>query len=218
MDRAAFKADLAAASAAFKPWGVTPQSYVWPKHQLRREWLSDLREEGFIAHRGPAHHRLYMPRPGRAGGVHVRAGRLVDAIVPISGDGAHAWPPADMSNHPLDVPESHFVRPLPRPLVATARSLQTVRLQDAMTHAAKLGRMLHLWWHPHNFGDDPKGHLRHLERLLQHFQALGQAWDFPSLTMLGAAEAAWDLEDVDHARASASSYTASYRPSTSVSP
>ena len=209
VDRSSFKADLAAASRAFKRWDVTPRSFVWPKHQQRRDWLGDLADAGFVAHRGPAPHLLYKPRPGRAGGMHVRAGRLADALLPISGDGAHAWPPPGGTQRPLDVPESHFLRPLPKPLAVTAHGLQTGRLQRAMTHAAQAGRLLHLWWHPHNFGGDPAGHLRHLDSLLQHFQALHQEWDFPSRTMLEAANDVGIVGAADRARASAVAYTAS---------
>jgi hypothetical protein len=218
VDRRAFQADLEAATAAFKRWQVTPRSFVWPKHQVRRDWLDDLTAAGFDVHRGPARHVLYTPRAGRAGGLHIRAGRLADAVVPLSGSGSHAWPPTLLENGPIDVPESHFVRPLPRPLAWTAERFQVGRLQQAMTHAARQGRLLHLWWHPHNFGADPKSHLRDLRRLLQHAQALNQDWSFPSLTMLEAASEVPGPATGALARLSAASYTASYAARTAARP
>ena len=52
-----------------------------------------------------------------------------------------------------------------------------------MTSAAKNNEIYHLWWHPHNFGDNLKGNLKDLEELFIHFEKCKKDFGFKSLNM-----------------------------------
>ncbi len=77
----------------------------------------------------------------------IRAGRLLDSYLPLTGANAHA---PRLVEGMVDVPASRFLRP------ARGRGvlerLRLKRITSAMETAARQGLVFHLWWHPHNFG------------------------------------------------------------------
>jgi hypothetical protein len=52
-----------------------------------------------------------------------------------------------------------------------------------MEYAAKNGEYYHLWWHPHNFGNDPKASMKELELLITHYKSLQDQYGMQSLSM-----------------------------------
>jgi hypothetical protein len=59
-----------------------------------------------------------------------------------------------------------------------------------MEQAAASGKILHLWWHPHNFGRDTELNTSGLRRLLRVFAECRDRFGFRSMSMAGAASAA----------------------------
>ena len=57
-----------------------------------------------------------------------------------------------------------------------------------MTFAAKNNRSYHLWWHPHNFGNNPQQCLAELAIILTHYTALNQQYGFQSMSMIDTKE------------------------------
>ncbi|WP_121346383.1 polysaccharide deacetylase family protein [Gillisia mitskevichiae] len=62
-------------------------------------------------------------------------------------------------------------------------NLKLERVKSEMTSAAKNNEIYHLWWHPHNFGDDPKNNLKDLHILLEHYKQCTQDFGFQSTNM-----------------------------------
>jgi hypothetical protein len=52
-----------------------------------------------------------------------------------------------------------------------------------MRHAAKHGRIFHLWWHPHNFSQHQAENFAVLEHVLDEFDQLAESEGMESLTM-----------------------------------
>ena len=52
-----------------------------------------------------------------------------------------------------------------------------------MSLAAKNNEIYHLWWHPHNFGDDPLQSIQDLKSILTHFEKLREKFNFLSVNM-----------------------------------
>ena len=52
-----------------------------------------------------------------------------------------------------------------------------------MTHAAKNDQLFHLWWHPHNFGNDIEANMLFLKEILKHFVLLKEKYNMSSLNM-----------------------------------
>ena len=52
-----------------------------------------------------------------------------------------------------------------------------------MNYAAKKGRLFHLWWHPHNFGNNIRYNIDFLKKILDYQRVLNKKYDFQSLNM-----------------------------------
>ena len=191
-DRASFEADVAAAVAIAAARGVPLRSWIWPRHQVRPEWLPILAGAGFDVHRGPARHRWYAPAKGRQGGWATRAARLADAYLALTGNGSFGAAELDATAPLLDVPESRFLRPAPlpgHPWWTAWEPLRVERIVAAMRHAARNDEVLHVWWHPHNFGGNPTASFAALDTILEAFEVLRDAYGMASWSMAGLADA-----------------------------
>src|SRR5690606_7311386 len=76
---------------------------------------------------------------------------------------------------------SRFLRPYSRNSVL--ESLKMKRILSEMTYAAKNGKIYHLWWHPHNFGQHTRENMVQLEEILVHFADCRKEYGFESKAM-----------------------------------
>ena len=174
--RGDFAADLDAALAVARSKGLALRSLVLPRNQIRREYLPLLTERGIACYRG-------LPDfwAAQGGGALRRAARLADGHFPWGP--CRAWPlPLAGDSRPLDIRASHFLRPW-TPRLAPLRSSHLERITRDMRRAARLGRVLHIWWHPHNFGRHPEENMAGLRRLLECYAALRDSHGMRSLGM-----------------------------------
>ena len=57
-----------------------------------------------------------------------------------------------------------------------------------MKHAAKTGKVFHLWWHPHNVGVMTEEHMEQLDEIFQYYKLMEEKYAMESLNMREAAE------------------------------
>ncbi|MDT0689829.1 polysaccharide deacetylase family protein [Salegentibacter sp. F188] len=62
-------------------------------------------------------------------------------------------------------------------------NLKLRRIISEMTYAARNNEIYHLWWHPHNFGNNPKENLQDLKIIFEHFKSCQKDYNFNSLNM-----------------------------------
>lgn len=183
---AAFDADLASAVRVAASLGVELRSIVFPRNQVRPECLAALPRHGIRNYRGNA---LLSGLDERAAGPASRALRLVDAYLPVSGPQSYPWSGIVDESGLRNVRASMFLRAhYPAPPLLTSAHLR--RVVAGMRHAAGTGRVFHLWWHPHNFADDPPRCFAALARVLEAFDTLREVEGMRSLTMDEAGDAA----------------------------
>lgn len=179
-----FRADLKAARAALEARGVTPRSIVFPRNQRDPALDGILLEEGIRAYRGNP--RSWMWRtPDTAAGRHParRAGRLLNDYVPLDRSPAVPWGEVAREGGLSDVRASFYLRPW-TPARRRFERWRLARITDAIEAAARRGELLHLWWHPHNFGRHPEPNLDFLGRLLDAFRACRDRHGMQSLAMV----------------------------------
>lgn len=183
-----FAADLDCVKWIYGEYGVTPTSLVFPRNQVREEYLKVVRDKGFTAYRGNQDHRLY--RAGHLVAVPNakawRLARVADAYLPLSGNHTFALPTHVPEGQLVNIPASAFLRPVSNyPLLDWMHSH---KIKKGMLEAAKTNRNYHLWWHPHNFGKQTEANLNALEKLLKYYQKLNQEYGMQSVPMaeLGA--------------------------------
>ena len=179
--REQFKADLEAAIAIAAELGISLRSFVFPRNQYNGDYLAICGRHGIEAYRGNENNWLQQARNGQEETRIRRAFRLLDTWLAITGPNTHPWPQAGIPL-PVDVPASRFLRPY----ASSTRALEGLRrkrITKALDHAARNGRIFHLWWHPHNFGTDLDENIRFLDSVLGHFNALRSTHGMQSMTM-----------------------------------
>lgn len=187
-DRRAFEADMKAAQAAAARFGIVLQSLVLPRNQVNMEYLPVLRDAGFRCYRGDAPGWFVRGVAKERESKIRRLLRLADAYVPIRRSTTFTIEDCG-SEAPANVAASRYLRPW------TAGSskldfLLVRRICRELTEAAERGRVYHLWWHPHNFGADPRENIARMRRILDHFSKLRQSRGLRSLSMNEVADLA----------------------------
>lgn len=187
-DGDAFEADLAAAVRIAADRGLPTRSIVFPRNQHNPDYDAALVRHGIVAYRGNPRGRGWNSTAAADATAGTRAARLLDSYLPVYGHHTYDWAALRHPVLPLcNVPASFFLR-LPSRRILRARAL--ARIRRSMEYAARNRRLIHLWWHPHNFGMDTDARLAALRELLVCYAGLRDRFGMRSLTMAAAAETA----------------------------
>jgi hypothetical protein len=138
-----FAADLDCANELASEIGVSFRSLVFPRNQIDREYLVELPKAGIKVYRGNPDHWLYRDGHFTPAGIAGRVVRFADSWVPVTGDHTTS---VMMVGGLINVPASLLFRPWSHHF-RSLESLRLHRLKEAMTTAARTGRVCHLWWH-----------------------------------------------------------------------
>ena len=176
------RADLEAAQYVAARDGITLRSIVFPRNQFDSRSLAVCAEFGLVSFRGNPSHPLYLPRADADNSVLRRAGRLLDAYVPLTQTPDHVHSECGLVN----VPATRFLRPW-HPASRHFERLKRRRIMTEMRRAARHGGLYHLWWHPHNFGAYPAENLDMLDELLRYAAHLRTRYGMRSWSMADAA-------------------------------
>lgn len=178
-----FVADMECNRAICGELGVTPTSFVFPRNQVREEYLGVLSAAGFTAYRGNQEHWLYRHGTSapRGSGSLGRLARFADDYLGLTGNHISRLQTDQRNGGVVNVPASRFLRRSWGNPVFDYFHLGLVK--RGMLEAAKTGGIFHLWWHPHNFGLQTEINLRNLERILSYYRWLNQRYGMCSLSM-----------------------------------
>ncbi|MEP6888986.1 MAG: polysaccharide deacetylase family protein [Nitrospirales bacterium] len=176
-----FSDDLLAAKKVASRYKINMESLVFPRNQFNGEYLSVCKELGFKAYRGNECSWIYRAKSREHESLFRRAVRLLDAYMNISGHNCYSLEevPCEV---PVNIPSSRFLRPFSKRL-RLLEPLRMRRILADLTYAAKHGLIYHLWWHPHNFGDNTEDNLAFLKTILDHYLSLKQTYAMESLNM-----------------------------------
>jgi peptidoglycan/xylan/chitin deacetylase (PgdA/CDA1 family) len=185
-----FRADLAAAQAIAAQRGLELTSLVLPRNQWNPHYERAVLDSGFRCVRGPQ--RSWGHRTGQVGAPSTlrRAARLADTYVGVRPPPTTAWHDVVLPSGLCDVPASAFLRPYD-PARRPAERIRLARLRSGLRHAARHGRLFHLWWHPHNFSRYQPENFAMLDAILDEFGDLSTREGMESLTMADVATAAF---------------------------
>ena len=176
-----FRDDIRAAKQIAEKRGIELKSFVFPRNQYNEAYLNVCKEEGISSFRGNEMSWLYTAKDADSETTLRRAIRLIDAYINLSGH--HCVAAGYLENIELcNIPASRFLRPYSKK-TAFLDGLRLQRITNCMTHAARHGLTYHLWWHPHNFGNNLEKNLAFLEKILLHYQKLSKKYAFRSVNM-----------------------------------
>jgi len=180
----AFRADLQAAIRVAGGVGIKTESIIFPRNQVSPEHLSVCKELGIDSYRGNEPAWMYNYDAGENNSRSARLARLLDSYVGIWGNRTYAreqMRPA-IAGGMYNIPSSRILRPVSKKLRAL-EWLRLRRIKSQMSHAARRGEMMHLWWHPHNFGAALDENVAFLRRILDHYRVLQEKYGMRSMTM-----------------------------------
>lgn len=175
----AFRQDLEQAIKMANKFGIEMKSLVFPRNQIKEEYLNICAELGITNVRSNPD-SWYWNDTSKSG-LLTKIARTADAYTSL---GKKTYPISDLKiklNLPLEQKASRFLRPVESQ--PKLRKLKLNRIKKEMTSAAKNSEIYHLWWHPHNFGDQPEESMNDLSEIIKHFEFLRSKYNFQSLNM-----------------------------------
>ena len=172
-----FEADLQKAIEVARAEGIELESLVFPRNQLKQEYLAICKQLGIKNVRSNPSSWYWKDTLSEA--LYTKAARSGDAYLPF---GKKSYNQKEiLKMRPKEQKASRFLRPVENNSVL--RELKLKRIEQEIEVAAREKEIYHLWWHPHNFGDKPEESLRDLRRILEKFGQQRQKFDFQSLNM-----------------------------------
>ncbi|MBA5247440.1 polysaccharide deacetylase family protein [Marnyiella aurantia] len=174
-----FSADLVAAqNIAQHNFGVKLSALVFPRNQYNNEYLEQAAKNGIKVVRSNPDVWFWKNQKRKE----VQLFRALDTLVPISKTLAFEENQVIRKNGITELPASRFFRPYVH-REKVVQNLKLYRILNEMTHAAKNNLCYHLWWHPHNFGNNVQTNLMQLAIIIKHYRKLNEDFGFLSVTM-----------------------------------
>jgi hypothetical protein len=175
-----FREDIRMACRVASEKGIKIKSLVFPRNQFRKEYLSVCRDEGITSVRSSPDIWYWSPATGSS--FMKRFFRAGDAYLKFQPIKMVYLKDIDTDELPLQLPASRLYRPW-KPGQPLQNNLKMRRILGEMTEAAIKGAYYHIWWHPHNFGNNPQECLNELRQIVSHFNLLKKKYGFRSMTM-----------------------------------
>lgn len=173
-----FEADLKAAQAIAKEnFNVSLQSLVFPRNQYNSEYLKVAKEQGIKVVRSNPEVWFWQKSYGKFTPLF----RAIDTLFGVSKSLTFKQE-SIQTKEVVILPASRFFRPF----ATKEKSIQRIkinRIKNEMLFAAKNAENYHLWWHPHNFGNDVQENIKQLNEIIFHFKMLEKKYNFTSQTM-----------------------------------
>ena len=174
-----FRLDLEKSIELANHHGFSIKSLVFPRNQLRREYLEICNKYGIETVRSNPSSWYWRDTTSEA--LLNKAARSGDAYLPF-GKKSYSFDQLEQhKNFPLEQKASRFLRPVEKN--KTLRRMKLRRIKQEIGEAAVKKEVYHLWWHPHNFGDNPTEGLRDLREILEHYKECNLRYQFRSVTM-----------------------------------
>jgi hypothetical protein len=177
-----FEVDVSAFDMLASSYGLKATSIVFPRNQYNSDYFSILHKKGFTSFRGNESHWIYVPRSREKESLLRRFIRLLDGYLNLSGHHTYCISNLKKVENLLNIPASRFFRPYHKKLFFL-ETLKLRRIKKSMKHAAVHGEVFHLWWHPHNFGQQQEQMLSQLKEILNYYRFLKGKYGMESLTM-----------------------------------
>ncbi len=189
-DSSAFEQDLSSAISIAREKGIEPKSIVFPRNQHNPRYDKILCDAGIICYRGNQRSRIYEAgSTAESNRALKRLGRLTDHYFDLAGYHTTKWSEVVQENRLCNIPASFYLRPF-SPRLKRLDFLRLRRIVKSMRYAATRKEIVHLWWHPHDFGIHIDENIAFLRGVLATYKRLHKTHGMESLSMGEVAECA----------------------------
>lgn len=176
-----FEADIKKACEVAQKNDIELKSIIFPRNEVNQEYLKICKKYGITSYRGNAL-KFFGHKKSRIGRFIQRIARLLDAYIPLGGHNSYSIGTIDQNEKPLNIRASRFLRPYSKKM-SFLEPLRIRRIKSEIKYAAKHGEIYHLWWHPHNFGNNIEENLKNLENILIYYKECKRNNKMKSLQM-----------------------------------
>jgi peptidoglycan/xylan/chitin deacetylase (PgdA/CDA1 family) len=174
-----FKADLEKSIAMAAKKGIELKSLVFPRNQFNEEYLKICYKLGIKNVRSNPNNWYW--KNTQTDSISQKIFRTGDAYLGLNNKSYKLSSFQPLEGLPLAQKASRLLRPYSANKVFNRLKLQ--RIFAEMTSAAKNNEIYHLWWHPHNFGNNPSENIQDLIHILEHYKSCRNKYGFASMNM-----------------------------------
>ena len=176
-----FELDMLLGKKAMNQNNIYPKSIVFPRNIINNHIVNKLPFFGIGAYRGTQKGVLYSTGDIVPFGVIGKAARYIDSVAMFTKDDSIIL----KNNKAINISASYFLRPVSGPLSnRLIKSLRMNRIKDHLNFAVDTDSDFHLWWHPHNFGENLNLNIDFLREILDYVSLLRSDYGMKSMNML----------------------------------
>lgn len=177
-----FKEDLVAAKTIAKEkFNIDLKSIILPRNQINSDYIDAIDACGFYCVRGNKESFAY-----NSNNLIARGSRLLDSYFNLFGKKTYGMSECSIGNI-VNLRGSSFFRSYNHKL-RYLEKLKINNIKKNMLYAAKHGCIYHLWWHPHNMGQNTEIFFEQLEEILLYYSTLKNLYNYQSCNMNEIAE------------------------------
>lgn len=177
-----FREDLRASQRiAEEKFGLRLTSLVFPRNHINELYLGICQEEGFEVVRGNPKNWFWQETQHEDQSK--KWFRSADCFFPLGSRTSYSFSELNrVPKEPVILPASRILRPYSNGNSFFNR-VRLARIISEMEKAAELQEIYHLWWHPHNFGNNPEACMKELKKIVAHYAWLRETHGMESLSM-----------------------------------
>lgn len=173
-----FDSDIMLSIEIARKFGAETQSLVFPRNQLNSKYLSNCKDLGIQNVRSNPKNWYWAETENNT--IQQKIFRTGDAYFGLK-DKPYNFSDIEELNQLCVQPASRLLRPYSGRTLLDKFKLK--RIINEISYAARSEKIYHLWWHPHNFGENPEQNLKDLESILVHFTKCRNQFGFASHSM-----------------------------------
>lgn len=181
-----FDSDLNSAIEIAKSQGIELKSFVFPRHQINPDYLDLFPKYGIEIYRETEKAWFHSAARGADESMIKRGIRYLDYFICLGNH--HCQNLSEIKKGNLyAIRASRWLRPYKKS-ESKFDFLKMRRIKKQMNHAAKKGKIFHLWFHPHDIGIQQNKNFEMLEEILKHYSDLHSKYGMQSANMAEVVE------------------------------
>lgn len=181
-----FESDVEAAIKIAESNQIRLKSLVFPRHQIHPAYLEILSNKGIEIYRETEQSWFHSAARGAEESLMKRGIRYLDYFICLGNH--HCQKLSEVKSGNLyAVRASRWLRPYKKS-ESKFDFLKMRRIKKQMKHAAKNGKIFHLWFHPHDIGIQQDRNLEMLEEILKYYIDLHSQYGMQSVNMVEVVE------------------------------
>lgn len=176
-----FEEDIKMAMKVASKRGIKIKSIVFPRNQVSDDYLKICAKYGIESYRGNPE-RFFTRTNNHFECLKNKIGRFLDNYVNIGGKTSYSYDEIDLGLMPINICASRFLRKYNK-MLAFLEPFGRLRMKKEIEYAAQHNEVYHLWWHPHNFGDNIEKNLDKLDYVLSCYKECHEKYGMESYSM-----------------------------------